>query len=90
MPEYALPELPQYGLMVEGQKGGDMTIYLTIGFAAAQHRFYLCDTTNYEQVARTLHKQIMDAGVQARRAKSPLIEVKGDVDAAVPKVQGGK
>ena len=72
-------EVPQFGILA-----ADKDIYLTISYATMQQQLYLCNITNYEQVARKIHKAIMDAGVQAKRAASGLQVVQGgDVDAAV-------
>jgi len=81
-------ELPQYGVAVVGN---DM--YLTIGYATMMQQVYLCNVTTYEEVARKLHKGIMDAGVAAKRASNgtKLVEVKGDeAGAVVRKATRGK
>lgn len=84
-------ELPQYSLAVQGDKDAPgLDIYLCVSFGAAQHQFYLCNTNNYEQVAREIHKKIMDAGVQGRRAKSGLVVAKGPINASIPKAEGRK
>lgn len=79
-------ELPQWGVGVSP----DYQIILTVSFGLAQHTFYLCDTDNYEDVARKLHKNIMDAGVAARRAKRGIVVATGDVKDHVRPAEGRK
>lgn len=70
-----MAELPQWGIAVSP----DYQIMLTVNFQLAQHLFYLCDLDNYEETARILHKNIMDAGVAARRAKRGIVVATGEV-----------
>lgn len=80
------PELPQYGIAVNK----DHQLWLTIQFGAAFHQVYLCEVTDYEDVAREIHKQIMEAGRQARRDKSGLVVAGGNHDATLRQAQGRK
>jgi hypothetical protein len=82
-----IAELPQYGIGVSPPENNP-TLWLTIGYGTAQMQFYLCDSTNYEEIARKLHKNIMDAGVAARRAKSGIVVAQGDVSNHVRPAQG--
>lgn len=68
----ALVEVPQFGVLAAGKD-----IYLTVMYATMEQRIYLCNITNYEDVARKLHKTIMDAGLQAKRAATGLVTVEG-------------
>lgn len=72
-------ELPQYGVAVTP----DYNIWLTINYGTAGMQFYLCGPDNYEEVARKIHKNIMDAGREARRARSGLVVAKGIDDATL-------
>lgn len=67
-----LVEVPQFGVLAAGKD-----IYLTVMYATMEQRIYLCNITNYEDVARKLHKTIMDAGLQAKRAATGLQVVEG-------------
>lgn len=79
-----LVEVPQYGVLAAGKD-----IYLTIMYATMEQRVYLCNITNYEDVARKLHKTIMDAGLQAKRAATGLVAVEGaQADAIVREATG--
>jgi hypothetical protein len=84
-----MAELPRFGIAVVPPEQAP-ALWLTIEYGTANLMFYLCDTTNYEEVARKLHKNIMDAGVAARRAKSGLVVAQGDVKLNVRPAQGGK
>lgn len=86
-PIYA--ELPQIGISAKGDRR-EINLYLTVDFQTAHFEFFICDTTNYEQAARSIHKGIMDAGVEARRNKSGIIVAGGDVNATVPKPERRK
>lgn len=83
------PELPSYGVAVIGKD-----LYLTIQYQTAMMQFYLCNVNTYEEIARKLHKGIMDAGIGAKRAANgtpKLVQVKGDqADAVVRKATRGK
>lgn len=79
-------ELPRWGVAVSP----DYQIMMTVTFGLAQHMFYLCDLDNYEEVARKLHKNIMDAGVAARRAKRGIVVATGDVKDHVRPAEGRK
>lgn len=73
------PELPQWGIAVNAQH----QLWITCQFGAAFHQIYLCEAADYEDVARTFHKQIMEAGRTARRAKSGLVVAGGNHDATL-------
>lgn len=87
--EGRMAELPQYGIAVM-PPDKQPTLWLTVNFGAAAMQFYLADTDNYQEVARKIHKNIMDAGVAARRAKSGLVVAQGDVSNHVRPAQGGQ
>lgn len=70
-----MAELPQYAIGVDDAGN----IWLNVGFQLGQHSFFLCNYSNYEEVARKLHKNIMDAGVAAKRQKSGLIVAEGSL-----------
>ena len=79
-----MAELPQYGIAVSP----DYQIWLTINYGTAAMSFYLCGPDNYEEVARKIHKNIMDAGREARRARSGLVVAKGNHDATLRQAEG--
>ena len=77
-------EVPQFGVLAAGKD-----IFLTIMYATMEQRIYLCNITNYEDVARKLHKTIMDAGLQAKRAATGLVAVEGaQANAVVRQAKG--
>lgn len=79
-------EVPQFGVLAAGKD-----IFLTIMYATMEQRIYLCNITNYEDVARKLHKTIMDAGLQAKRAATGLVAVEGaQANAVVRQATGRK
>lgn len=79
-----LVEVPQFGVLAAGKD-----IFLTIMYATMEQRVYLCNITNYEDVARKLHKTIMDAGLQAKRAATGLVAVEGaQANAVVRQAKG--
>jgi hypothetical protein len=82
----AMAEMPQIGIAVTP----DYSIYLTIGFGLAWQQVYLCTPDNYEEVARKIHKAIMDAGREARRERSGLKVATGSEIHGIGKAQGGK
>lgn len=55
-------ELPKYGVLAQGKD-----LYLTIQYHTSQAMYYLANIGNYEEVARKLHKGLMDAGRDAKR-----------------------
>jgi hypothetical protein len=76
-PEDVQVELPQYAIVSEANSAGQLVMKLQVSFGMAQHEFFLCTSKNYEQVARLIHKNIMDAGLEMKRAESGLIVAKG-------------
>jgi hypothetical protein len=84
-----MAELPQFGIGVTPPEN-DPKMWLTIQYGTAEMSFYLCDTSNYEEAARKIHKIIMDAGVSARRMKTGIIAAQGDVNINVRPAQGRK
>jgi hypothetical protein len=84
MQQDTLVEVPQFGVLAAGKD-----IFLTVMYATMEQRVYLCNITNYEDVARQLHKTIMDAGLQAKRAATGLQVVEGaNANAVVRKAKG--
>lgn len=80
-----MAEMPQIGIAVTP----DYSIYLTIGFGLAWQQVYLCTPDNYEEVARKIHKAIMDSGREARRERSGIKRATGsEIHAFGSKAQG--
>jgi hypothetical protein len=70
-----MAELPQWGIAT----GADNNLYLTVGVGMMWFQAFLCEPDKYEETARKIHKGIMDAGREARRAKSGLLVAKGPI-----------
>jgi len=84
--ERAALNLPQFGIAAQGRD-----LYLTVQSTTSMYSVYLCNINNYEDVARKLHKAIMDAGVAARRGSRPLhVAGEQEVQDYVRKPQGRK
>ena len=84
-------EKPQFSIVAQSNpaKPGKVMIGLQVAFGMALHQFYLCDTKDYEQIARQFHKQIMEAGVQAKRQESGIVVANGEVgNGLVRKAEG--
>jgi hypothetical protein len=82
-------ELPQYAVECEANSQGQIVMKLVVMFAMARHEFFLCTSKNYEQVARIIHKNIMDAGLEMKRAESGLVVAKGMPDGLRKPTQRG-
>lgn len=78
-------QAPQYGITVMPKAGAVtarglpvMMLVLSVDTGASMHTFYLCDAQdNYQDIAKQIHDKINEAGRQARRAESGLIEATG-------------
>src|SRR5215469_3327104 len=81
-----LIDVPQYGIVVQPNPylKNKSFLGMQIMTSTGMIQFYMWDTSNYEQFAREIHKQIMDAGVAARRAEKGIVVA----DAPLPKAQG--
>lgn len=82
-------EAPEYAVgNMNNELTGKQMLTLQITTSGTLHRFYLCDTGNYEDIARELHKLIMKVGREAKRAESGLVVVNGGIpDALVSKAK---
>ena len=80
---------PAYGVCVQPDTEGKLWMGLTIQSGSMSVTTYLCRSENYEEVARELHKGIMEAGRQMRKAEREaasglaIATGEGDVNAAV-------
>ena len=75
---------PAYGVCVQPDTEGKLWMGMTIQSGSISITAYLCRSANYEEVARELHKGIMEAGRQMRKAEreaaSGLVVAKGEGD----------
>lgn len=75
---------PAYGICVQPDTTGKLWMGLTIQSESVSLTSYLCRSDNYEEVARELHKGIMEAGREMRKAEreaaSGLVIAKGEGD----------
>lgn len=85
-------EAPQFSVgHMNNEVTGKQMLTLQATTSGTLHRFYLCDTSNYEDIARELHKLIMKVGREAKRAESGLVVVEGGMPSAlVRKAEGRK
>jgi hypothetical protein len=73
-------EAPEFAVgHMKNEVTGKEMLTLQATTSGTLHRFYLCDASNYEEVARELHKLIMKIGREAKRAESGLVVVNGEV-----------
>lgn len=79
-------DLPQLGVIAQGRD-----LYLQVQLSTSAYQVYICNIATYEDVARVIHKGIMEAGRDAKRAASGLQVVEGSkADAVVREAKGRK
>jgi len=85
-------DMPEYALSVQPDTLGKLWMGLVITTSSITQTIFLCRSNNYEETAQKLHKGIMEAGRQMRRAESGLVAVNGagDIDAVVQIAKGRK
>jgi len=77
-------DLPKIGIVANGKD-----LYLIVMATTSSYQVYLCNINTYEEVARQIHKTILDAGREAKRAANGLQVLKGaEADAVVRKAKG--
>jgi hypothetical protein len=79
-------DIPRVGILASGRD-----LYMVVQTTTSQYQFYIGNINTYEEVARKVHKGIMDAGREARRAASGLQVVEGaQANAVVREAKGRK
>lgn len=79
-------DLPKLGVVANGKD-----LYLLVMATTSSYQVYLCNINTYEEVARQIHKTIMEAGREAKRAANGLQVVEGaQANAVVRQAKGRK